>query len=214
MRVAELFEQKIKPSEVGAVALDELEADETGRENQANIFRSLKEILRYAHDKRATADDPVNGVQEPDPTRTGRLEAPRGGCLSRGSAAPLVAGSDRAVRRETRTTNEGYLLCGPREPSLVHRARSRVANTVSMGNLPSSWSRPTPSHESSPSLRTSRDDHPEPLVVVEEVRWVAPSVGAAPVELRVDPRAAPDDAIAVVVLVLSPVSRIIRVGAV
>ncbi|GGL65616.1 hypothetical protein GCM10010129_06460 [Streptomyces fumigatiscleroticus] len=49
--------------------LDALEADGVGRGNQVNIFRTLKMILRDAYDKRAMADDPVKGVQEPEYVR-------------------------------------------------------------------------------------------------------------------------------------------------
>ncbi|MFD7408962.1 hypothetical protein ACFV7R_41440 [Streptomyces sp. NPDC059866] len=48
--------------------LDELETD-GGRGNQANIFRTLKAILRDAYGKGAMADDPVKGVQEPEYVR-------------------------------------------------------------------------------------------------------------------------------------------------
>lgn len=49
--------------------LDQLEADGVGRGNQVNIFRTLKAILRGAYGKRAVADDPVKGVQEPEYVR-------------------------------------------------------------------------------------------------------------------------------------------------
>ncbi|MYS15813.1 tyrosine-type recombinase/integrase [Streptomyces sp. SID4982] len=49
--------------------LDELEADGVGRGNQVNVFRTLKAILRDAHDKGAMAEDPVKGVQEPEYVR-------------------------------------------------------------------------------------------------------------------------------------------------
>ncbi|MFE3519135.1 tyrosine-type recombinase/integrase [Streptomyces sp. NPDC059166] len=49
--------------------LVELEADGVGRGNQANIFRTLKAILRDSFDKGAMAHDPVKGVQEPEYVR-------------------------------------------------------------------------------------------------------------------------------------------------
>ncbi|WP_430477517.1 tyrosine-type recombinase/integrase [Streptomyces sp. P11-1] len=49
--------------------LDEMESDGVGRGNQVNIFRVLKTILRDAYTKRAMADDPVKGVQEPEYVR-------------------------------------------------------------------------------------------------------------------------------------------------
>ncbi|MFF6783676.1 tyrosine-type recombinase/integrase [Streptomyces sp. NPDC012510] len=46
--------------------LDHLEAEGVGRGNQANIYRALKSLLRDAYEKGAMADNPVQGVQDPE----------------------------------------------------------------------------------------------------------------------------------------------------
>ncbi|MEW1927203.1 tyrosine-type recombinase/integrase [Streptomyces sp. NPDC088360] len=73
--------------------LDELEADGVGRGNQVNIFRTLKTILRDAHDKGAMAEDPVKGVQEPAYVRE-KVTVPT---LAYVKQALAVAGDDLAL---------------------------------------------------------------------------------------------------------------------
>ena len=73
--------------------LETLEADGVGRGNQVNIFRILKTILRDAFDKGAMADDPVNGVQEPEYVRE-KVVIPS---LEYVKQALAVAGDDLAM---------------------------------------------------------------------------------------------------------------------
>jgi hypothetical protein len=71
----------------------ELEADGVGRGNQVNILRTLKAILRDAHDKGAMADDPVKGVYEPEYVREGAVIPD----LAHLKQALAVAGDDLAL---------------------------------------------------------------------------------------------------------------------
>ncbi|MEU9294401.1 hypothetical protein [Streptomyces sp. NPDC048266] len=70
---------------------DEMESNGVGRGNQVN--RILKAILRDAYAKRAMADDPVKGVQEPEYVR-GTVAIPS---LGYATKALTVAGEDLAL---------------------------------------------------------------------------------------------------------------------